>query len=107
MFYASLSRMRGWARIARPHTGVPEIGRSMRAQPCSDHGGALPVVSFICENEVSGNALPFVRAMWRIQTPRFMVTQDVGGFHTPHRQYASQTTSRLIKLKNLRQGCAQ
>jgi hypothetical protein len=107
MFRFETSRTHGWARIARPHTGVPEIGRSMRAQPCCDHGGALPVVSFKCENETTSNALLFVRAMWRMRTDRFLVPQYEGGLHTPHRQYASQTTSRLIKLKNSRQGRAQ
>jgi hypothetical protein len=44
-FFAT-SRTHGWVYIARPHTGVPEIGRSIYTQPCREDGGALPVASF-------------------------------------------------------------
>ena len=107
MFRFETSSTHGWARIARPHTGVPEIGRSMRTQPCIHHGGAQPVVSIKHENEITGSALPFVRAMWRMQTDRFRVPPYEGGLHTPHRQYMRETTKHLTKLKNSRQGRAQ
>ena len=40
-----VSRTHGWVFIIRPHTGVPEIGRLINAQPCNEYGGVLPVVS--------------------------------------------------------------
>jgi hypothetical protein len=39
------SRTHGWVYIARPHTGVPEIGRSIQTHPCRTKGSALPVAS--------------------------------------------------------------
>jgi hypothetical protein len=39
------SRTQGWVYIARPHTGVPEIGRSIQTHPCRTTGIALPVAS--------------------------------------------------------------
>jgi hypothetical protein len=39
------SRTHGWVYIARPHTGVPEIGRSIQTHPCRTTGSTLPVAS--------------------------------------------------------------
>jgi hypothetical protein len=39
------SRRHGWVYTARPHTGVPEIGRSIQTHPCRTKGSALPVAS--------------------------------------------------------------
>jgi hypothetical protein len=45
MFFAlAWSRAPGWACTNCPHTGVPEIGQSVHAQPCAKNGGVLPVV---------------------------------------------------------------
>ncbi len=83
MFYASLSRMHGWAFIIRPHTGVPEIGRLINAQPCRDHSGALRVASIKCENDDTGSALPCVRAVWGGENPPNFCTHRFGGVDKP------------------------
>jgi hypothetical protein len=39
------SRTQAWVFTIRPHTGVPEIGRLVNTQACSDQSSALPVVA--------------------------------------------------------------
>jgi hypothetical protein len=76
------SRTHGWVFIIRPHTGVPEIGRLINTQPCSDQLSALPVVS------ANFNPTPPVahndgrEVSKRMLTDRFLVPQYEGGQHT-------------------------
>ena len=95
MFKAALSRTHGWPHITRPHTGVPEIGRAMYAQPCRKHGGARPVVSSQDMFETTVSELLSAQAMQRMPTARFLVPQYEGGWHTLHRQYITKTRVKI------------
>jgi hypothetical protein len=76
------SRTHGWVFIIRPHTGVPEIGRLISTQPCSDHGSALPVVSAHSVTQLRVVRHDDREVSKRMLTDRFLVPQYEGGQHT-------------------------
>ncbi len=95
MFLFASSRTHGWACINRPHAGVPEIGRSLHAQPCREHGRARLVVSSQYMIETTVSELLSAQAMQRMPTARFLVPQYEGGWHTLQRQYITKTRVKI------------